>query len=86
MLDLWWEVNDLNHSANQVLLNVRAVMIVIVYTTNIVSLNPAHGEVYLMQHYVIKFVSDLRQVCSFLRTLRFLTDCHDKLKYCRKWH
>ena len=23
---------------------------------------PAHGEVYLIQHYVIKFVSDLRQV------------------------
>ena len=25
-----------------------------------------HGEVYLIQHYVIKFVSDLRQVGSFL--------------------
>ena len=30
-------------------------------TTNAVSLNPAHGEVYSIQHYVIKFVSDLRQ-------------------------
>jgi hypothetical protein len=30
-------------------------------TTNIVSLNPAHGEVYLIQHYVIKFVSNMRQ-------------------------
>jgi hypothetical protein len=30
--------------------------------TNIVSSNPAHGEVYLIHHYVIKFVSDLRQV------------------------
>ena len=28
-------------------------------TTNIVSLNPAHGEVYSIQHYVIKFFSDL---------------------------
>ena len=28
-------------------------------TTN-VSSNPAHGEVYSIQHYVIKFVSDLR--------------------------
>jgi hypothetical protein len=27
-------------------------------TTN-VSSNPARGEVYLIQHYVIKFVSDL---------------------------
>ena len=31
-------------------------------TTKIVSLNPVHGEVYLIQHYVIKIVSDLRQV------------------------
>jgi hypothetical protein len=28
-------------------------------TTNIVSSNPAHGEVYSIQHYVIEFVSDL---------------------------
>jgi hypothetical protein len=34
-------------------------------TTKVVSSNPAHGEVYLIQHYVIKFVSDLRQVCGF---------------------
>jgi hypothetical protein len=27
-------------------------------TTNIVSSNPVHGEVYSIQHYVIKFVSD----------------------------
>jgi hypothetical protein len=32
--------------------------------TNIVSLNPAHDKVYQysIQHYVIKFVTDLRQV------------------------
>ena len=35
-------------------------------TTNVVSSNPADGEVYSIQHYVIKFVSDLRQVCGFL--------------------
>ena len=34
-------------------------------TTNIVSLNRAHGEVYSIQHYVIKFVSDLQQVDGF---------------------
>ena len=28
------------------------------------------GEVYSMQHYVIKFVSDLRQVCGLLRFLQ----------------
>ena len=40
------------------------------------------NEVYSIQHYVIKFFSDLRQVGGFLRFLRFpppikLTDCHD---------
>jgi hypothetical protein len=40
-------------------------------TTNVVNLNPVHGEVYLIQHYVIKFVSDLRQVSGFLRVLWF---------------
>ena len=40
-------------------------------TTKIVSSNPAHGEVFSIQHYVILFVSDLRQVSGFLRVLRF---------------
>ena len=31
----------------------------------------AYGEVYSIQHYVIKFVSDLRQLDGFLRGLRF---------------
>ena len=35
-------------------------------TTNVVSSNPVHGEVYSIQHYVIKFVSDLRFVSHFL--------------------
>ena len=39
--------------------------------TKVVSLNSVHGEVYSIQHYVIKFVSDLCQVCGFLRELRF---------------
>ena len=53
--------------------NIVAVMVVIIWyldlqlpaqsvsiTTYIVSSNPVHGEVYSIQHYVIKFVSDLR--------------------------
>ena len=36
-----------------------------------VSSNPVHGEVYSIQHYVIKFVSDLQQVGGFLRVLWF---------------
>ena len=29
-------------------------------TTKVASSNPDHGEVYSIQHYLIKFVSDLR--------------------------
>ena len=46
-------------------------------TTNIVS---SSGEVYSIQHYVLKFVSDLRQVGGFLLVLQFsppITDWHD---------
>ena len=32
----------------------------------VVSSNSTHGEVYSIQHYVIKFVSDLWQICGFL--------------------
>jgi len=41
-------------------------------TTKILSSNPVHGEVYSIQHYLIKFVSHLRQVGSFLWVPRFL--------------
>ena len=30
---------------------------------------PAHGEMYSIQYYVIMHVSDLRQICGFLRTM-----------------
>ena len=40
-------------------------------TTNVVGSNSTHGEVHLIQHYVIKFVSDLRQISGFLRVLQF---------------
>ena len=47
-------------------------------TTDIVSLNPTQA----IQHYVIKFVSELRQVSGFLLVLFFFssfnkTDRHD---------
>ena len=41
------------------------------FTTNVVSSNPAHDVVYSIQHYVIKFVSDLWQVGGLLRVIRF---------------
>ena len=47
----------------------------------IVSSNPAHGEVYSIQHYWIKIVSNLRQIDGFLPVLFISssnkTDCHD---------
>ena len=39
------------------------------FTTNFVSLNPTRGEVYSVQQYVIKFVSDLQQIRGFLLVL-----------------
>jgi hypothetical protein len=50
-------------------------------TTKVVSSKSCSGEVYLIQHYVIKFVSDLQQVGGFLQVLRISftnkTDSHD---------
>jgi hypothetical protein len=40
-------------------------------TTEGVSSNPTTGEVYSIQHYVIKFVSDMRHFGGFLRVPRF---------------
>jgi hypothetical protein len=36
-----------------------------------VSSNPTDGKVHSIQHYVIKFVSDLLYIDGFLRVLRF---------------
>ena len=46
-------------------------------TTNGVSSNPADGEVYSIQHYVIKFVSDMVQFGGTLVSSTNTTDCHD---------
>ena len=40
-------------------------------TTKVVSYNPVHGEVHTIQHYVIKFVIDLRQVVGVLQVRWF---------------
>ena len=40
-------------------------------TSKIASWNSADGEVYSIQHHVIKFVSDLQEVCRFLQVLQF---------------
>ena len=40
-------------------------------TTNIVGFESRSGGVYSIQHYVITFLSDLRQISGFLWVLRF---------------
>jgi hypothetical protein len=55
------------HTIDFVELPVQSVHI----TTKFVSSNPIHVKVYSIQHYVIKFVSDLQQVGGFLRVSRF---------------
>jgi len=44
-------------------------------TTNIGSSNHAHGEVYSIHHYVIKFVSDLLQVGGLIGYSGFYQKC-----------
>ena len=39
---------------------------VVVVTIKLVTSNLGHGKVYSIQHYVMKFVGDLRQVSGFL--------------------
>jgi hypothetical protein len=48
-------------------LHVQSVSII----TKVVSSNPTHGEVYLIQHYVIKSVSDLWHIAGFIWVLWF---------------
>ena len=38
-------------------------------TTNVASSNPANDEMYTIQHYVIKFITDLRHLSGFLPVL-----------------
>jgi len=48
------------------------VIMSIYITTKVQSSKPVHGEVYSIQYYVIKFISDLRQVGGFLWVHHFL--------------
>ena len=62
-------------------------MLSVPITTKVVSLNPAHVKVYSIQHYVIKFVSDLRHVSGFLRVLLFPPPIKQKfVESCIKHH
>jgi hypothetical protein len=52
----------LTHDIAETLLKVALNIITQSIIIKVVSLNPDHGEVYSMQHYVIKFLSDLWQI------------------------
>ena len=54
--------HDHDHMVVGLYLPVQSVPI----TTKVVSSNLVHGEVYSIHHFVIKLVSDLRQVGGFL--------------------
>jgi hypothetical protein len=43
-------------------------------TTKVVSSNPVHGEVHLIQHYMIKFVSNLQSLLTTLFLLKCLQE------------
>jgi hypothetical protein len=52
------------------LITLNLILIVFVYVDinkTTIPINPTNSEVYSIQHYVIKFVSDLQQVSGFLR-------------------
>ena len=53
------------------LLDLQLPVLSVPITTKVVSSIPVHGEVHSIQHYVINFVSDLRQVGGFFRVPRF---------------
>ena len=79
-----WRKTTINH--NQIIEGSRDHMVVgylqlyvhlVPITTKVVSSNPIHDKVYSIQHYTIKFVSDLRQVCGFLWFSTNKTDHHN---------
>ena len=53
------------------LLDLQLPMQSVLITTNVVGSNPTRGQVYLKQHYVIKFVSELQHFSVFFQALRF---------------
>ena len=54
-----------------VVVGLRLPMQSVPITTNVVGSIIAHGEMYSIQHYVIKFVGNLRKVGVFLCVFQF---------------
>jgi hypothetical protein len=49
----------------------------------VVSSNPVYGQVYLIQHYEITFISDLRQVGGFFRVIGKMKFQNKNIMYIR---
>ena len=85
VLSKTWGGHDRDRIVVEFKLSVQSVPII----SNITCSNPPRGEVFAMQLYLIKFVSDLRHVGGFLRVLRFPPSITRTstiyLKYCWKW-
>ena len=62
---------DWGTSWSYILLDLQLLVQSVPITTKVASSNPVYGEVYSIQDYVIKFVSDLWQIGGFLIVLRF---------------
>ena len=63
--------SNLQCGTQQPNVNFQLLVQLVPITTNVVSSIPVHSKMYSIQHYVINFVSDLREVGDFLRVLRF---------------
>jgi predicted ATP-grasp superfamily ATP-dependent carboligase len=50
-------------------------------TTKVLSSNTTNGEVYSIQHYVIKFANNLRQVSGILRGVRMVPKKNNDKSY-----
>lgn len=62
-------LQGLGSHASSIFINIVWRYIYHYITTNVVSSNPAHGNVYSIQHYMIKFVSDVRENDGFLQVV-----------------
>ena len=64
-------LQDARHGRDRMVVGFTSTYAISAITTNVVSSNPADGELYSIKHNMIKFVSDMREVSGFLRVLWF---------------
>ena len=76
---------DWGTSWSYILLDLQLLVQSVPITTKVVSSNPVYGEVYLIQHYEIKFVSDLRQVGGFFRVIGKMKFQNKNIMFVFRW-